>query len=66
MGMKYTLWITNVNGKDLGIYSLLMAENKLSVMLRVTGSLCSLIHEVLCTMSTSADKNLRVKVGGPN
>lgn len=65
MGMKYILCITNVNGKDLGTYSLLVAD-KLSVMLRVIGNLCSWIHEVLCTMSTSADKNSRVKIGRPN
>ncbi|KAM7108616.1 LOW QUALITY PROTEIN: immunoglobulin superfamily member 22 [Ciconia maguari] len=35
MGMKCIMCITNVNGKDLGTYSLLVADKKLSVMLRV-------------------------------
>lgn len=66
-GMKYMLCITNVNGKDVGTYSPLVADKELSfVMLGVIGNLCSQILEVLCTMSTLADKHLRVKTGGPN
>lgn len=47
--MKYMLCITNVNGKDRGTYSLLVADEKLSVMLRMIGNLCSRIHEILST-----------------
>ena len=66
MGMKYMLCITIVNGKDLGTYRRLVADKKLFVLLRLIANLCSWIHEVWYTMSTAADKNLRVKIGGPN
>lgn len=65
MGMKYMLCITTVNGEDLGTYSPLAADKK-PVTLRVIGNLCSQIHKVQCTISTSGDKHMRVKIGGPN
>lgn len=38
MGTKYMLYILNVNEKDLGTYSLVVADKKLSAQLKVIGN----------------------------
>lgn len=66
IGLKYTPCISSGNGADPGTYSLLWLTGN-SVVQRVIGNVCSQTHKVLCTMSTStADKHLRVRIGGPS